>query len=103
MPNGIFTFSSHSTPLLHFSTPSLFFTADVQSSIVNASADDNEYITTIDALKLPRPDLLRIMLEIPQELLEMFPDIDGQVRVISSLYNNIQALFPDGLLRTRNE
>ena len=94
---------SHSTPLLHFSTPSLFFTADVQSSIVNASADDNEYITTIDTLKFPQPDLFRTSLEVPQELLRMFSDIDGQERVISSLYNNIQELFPDGLLTTRNE
>ena len=95
---------SHSTPLpLHFPTPSLFLAADVQSSIVNVLADDNKYLTIIETLKLLRPDAFCTSLEIHQKLLRMFSDIDGQVRVISSLYKNVQKLFPDGLLMTRNE
>ena len=49
-----------------------------------------------------RDDILRTTLDVPLELLRMFADDEGLVRVTSSLFRNLGALFPDGL-STMNE
>ena len=47
-------------------------------------------------------DILRTTLDVPLELLRMFFNDNGcMVRVTSSLFSNLSALFPDGL-STRN-
>ena len=93
----------HSPPLhLHLSTSSLFSAAVVQSDLVNVAANESEYVTIIDTSQLPEFDALHTSLEVPQELLRIFSDMDGLVRVISSVLRNVEGLFPDGLL-TRNK
>ena len=70
---------------------------------INVADINNEHVTAIDSINFMRDDILHTTLDVPLELLRMFVnDDEGLVRVTSSLFSNLSALFPDGL-STRNE
>ena len=80
----------------------MFSDAVLQAITLNVSDHDEDRVIIIDTLELLEPDDLHIVVDVPGELLKMPLYLDGQVRVTSSVFMNVERLFPDGL-STRNE
>ena len=99
-------YSSHSPyhphlPLL-LCTLYMFSDAVLQDITLNVSDYDDDRVIIIDTLELLEPGDLHIVVDVPGELIKMSPFLNGQVRVTSSVFMNVEGLFPDGL-STRNE
>ena len=58
-------------------------------------------MTTISSEELlVSKEFPKMSIQVPSDLIEMFSDIngnDGVVRTVSSLYYNVEGLFPSGL------
>ena len=102
----IVPYFSHSpyNPHLPFLLCTLYMFSDavLQAITLNVSDHNDDRVIIIDTLELLEPDDLYIVVDVPGELLKMSYNLDGQVRVTSSVFMNVEGLFPDGL-STRNE
>ena len=70
----------------------------IQTMLVSAEMQE-EYITTIDSSNF-NSSFPHQAIQIPLELVRLFTDSSvhdsGEVRVISSFFNNVEDLFPNG-------
>ena len=74
----------------------------LRAAVLNQESTGEGHVTAIDTLE-SGSDASHAILEVPQELLNMFAHNEtGIVRVTSSVLSNVTELFPDGL-STRNE
>ena len=77
----------------HGVLPPTSFSAVLQAQLV--STDVEGYIPTIDSGDF-NTDLPRMSIQIPSELIKLFANSSGSIRLISAIFYNVEELFPSG-------